>query len=102
MAVEVLLEHFMVPKKTQFGTVQRSTCQDKVYIKNDAGVWKHCGYLGHASMHFAPLVGVPQELVEPIRAECERQKQKAVVGIDSIPLEDPVVESEDDEDEFEG
>lgn len=98
--VEVFLEHFEIDKKTQFGTVKRSTGQDKVYIKNDLGVWKHCGYLGHASMHFAPLVGVPQELVEPIRAECERQKQHPVVGIDSIPLEDPVVKSEDDEDEF--
>lgn len=98
--VEVMLEHFTVPKKTRFGTVERSTGQDKVYVKDDLGIWKHCGYLGHASMHFAPLVGVPQELVEPIRKECERQKGKAVVGLPSIPLKEPPKPSEDDEDEF--
>lgn len=97
MAVQVLLEDFVVPKRTQFGTVHRSLGQDKVYIKNEQGVWKHCGYLGHASMHFCPLVGVPHELVQPIADECARQKKEKVTSTPSIPIDVPT----DDEDEYE-
>lgn len=100
--MEVLLEHFTIKKPTRFGTIDRSTGQDKVYIKDDFGIWKHCGYLGHTSMHFAPLVGVPPELVEPIAEECARQKEKPVVGIPSVPLAEKVSQESEDEDEFEG
>ena len=102
MAVEVLLDEFVIDKKTQFGTVKRSTGMDKVYVKNDQGIWKHCGYLMRESLVFSPILGVPAELVELIGAECSRQKAAEVRAMPSLPVYDEPVQSEDNEDEFEG
>lgn len=96
--IELLLEEHVVEKKTIYGTVQRSLGQDKVYIRNEDKVWKHCGFLTHITKTFLPLVGVPQELVQPIAMECARMKCERVGFVPSVPVDKPE-EINGDEDE---
>lgn len=59
-----------VPKKTIYGTVQRSLNQHKVWVFNDdTGRMVHCGYVGVSA--FLPLSGFPKELLEDVTRECE-------------------------------
>jgi hypothetical protein len=96
--VELKLEHHTLPKKTMFGVIEKSLCQDKVFVKTDKGVWKQAGYLTHATNHFLPLVGLLQEEVEIIADALEKLKGKPIVGVPAIPPEQPI-EPEDDEDD---
>jgi len=94
--IKLRLDDFVVPKKTHYGTVLRSTGQDKVYIWNDdTENWTHCGYLTHESGYFLPLVGVPKELVPVIAEQCAKQKSVKVKYVDSVPVSEPVVEEEE-------
>jgi hypothetical protein len=107
MAIEIKLAEFTVPKKTQYGTVQRSTGQDYVWVMNpDTKSWVHCGYLAHKTAErthywFCPLVNVPTELVAEIVAECSKQKKEPVMSAGSV-YEAEIVQSEDEYDELEG
>lgn len=94
--IEVLREHFTVEKKTQFGTVHRSLGMDKVYVKNEEGLWRHCGYLAHAAKAFMPLVGVPNELVPLIAAECRKQIEAEVSFVMAPQLDEPIDGDEDE------
>jgi hypothetical protein len=95
--IKLRLDDFVVPKKTHYGTVMRSTGQDKVYIWNDdTDNWTHCGYLTHNTNVYLPLVGVPQELVPLIADECAKQKSVKVSHVDSVPLEEPVLDSDEE------
>lgn len=98
MKLEVLAEHFEVPKRTQFGTIMRSTGQDKIYVKNEEGIWKHVGFLMHASMSFVGLVDFPKELGPLVADELTKQK-KAKVRFGGAP--ESIVEAEESEEEDE-
>lgn len=104
-----LIEH-KVPKKTNFGTVQKSLNQHIVLIENnDTGKMVQCGYVGDT--HFLPLSGFPQELCEEVAAECSKQLVKPVAAGEAPPslekiaqmiadqtkVEPEAEESEDDE-----
>lgn len=97
--MEVLIEEFKIAKKTQFGTHMKSTCQDKVYAKNIHGAWEQVGLLGHASRCLTGLTGVADEDGIAAAEACSKQKGFKVTWGGAPPDEDPVTESEDD-DEF--
>lgn len=107
MKVEVKTAEFVVPKKTQYGTIERSMGMDHVWVMNtDTKSWVHAGYLAHKTAErnhfwFSPLVTVPDELVAAIVAEISKQKKEPVMSAGSV-YEVEVVQSEDEEDEFEG
>lgn len=89
--IKIQLIEFTVPKKTHYGTVERSMGQDKVYVWNDdTNNWTHCGYLTHNTNVFLPLVGVPKELVPAIAEQCAKEKSVQVKHVESVPLEEPV------------
>jgi hypothetical protein len=95
--IEVMLEHFTVPKRTQFGTIEKSTGQDKVYAKNELGIWKPVGYVSHSAKVFTGLVDFPKELGEIVAAECSKLRKETIrfAGApDSI-----ATQNEDDEDD---
>ena len=96
MKLEVLIQEFTVPKKTHFGTLEKSTGQDKVYVKTEAGAWRHVGYIGHASLCFTGLVDFPVELGPAVAEECSRQK-KLPIRFGGAP--ETVVEMEENEDD---
>jgi hypothetical protein len=106
MAVQIKLAEFTVPKKTQYGTIERSTGQDYVWVMNpDTKAWRHCGYLAHQTKDrpyfwFSPLCDVVPELVEQIVAECAKQKKAEVLSAGSIVVEEPEQDIGDDEDEL--
>lgn len=100
--MKVQLEHFEVPKKTHFGTVMRSTGLDKVYVfDDDAELFKHCGYIGHASRTFTGLVNFPHELGPSVAAECSKMKG-VPIRWGGAPADVPPVQQSEDDDEFEG
>lgn len=73
--MKIELKEHTVPKKTLWGTVQRSLNQHIVLIdvEQPDGTSKmvQCGYVGATA--FLPLCGFPVELVEPVTRECEKQ-----------------------------
>lgn len=104
MSLEVKLERHTGIKETPYGPVVQDMNQDKVYVLNDeTGKFTHCGFVGvHA---FLPLCGFPQELVEAVTAECERQLGRPLSRGD-VPLtfqeiQDVVSGDTDDDSEFE-
>lgn len=100
--MDVLIEEFVVPKKTQFGTYMKSTCQDKVYGKNIHGKWQQIGLLGHASRCLTGLTGIADEDGIIAAAECSKQKGFPIRWA-GAPADEPEVGQEsEDEDEFEG
>lgn len=74
--VEIQLEEHTVPKKTAWGTVQKSLNQHIVRIKNDDGKFVQCGYVGVKD--FLPLSGFPQELCKAVAQECSKQLNREV------------------------
>lgn len=98
MKLEVLTQHFEVPKKTQFGTIMKSLGQDRVFVKNEAGAWKQVGYLIHNSMTFLGLVDFPKELGPLVAAELAKQKKKPVSYGGAPESVKEELESEDEDD----
>lgn len=85
-----LIEH-KVPKKTMFGTIQKSLNQHIVLIENsDTNKMVQCGYVG--ATHFLPLSGFPQELCEEVAAECSKQLGKPVAAGEAPPSLDKIAE----------
>ena len=78
MKLEVRCDDFVITKPTQFGPIERSTGQDKVYVKNETGIWKHVGYLSHAVWVFTGLVDFPQELGVAVAQECTKIKKRPI------------------------
>lgn len=76
MAVELQVVEHTVPKTTRWGTVQKSLNQHIVRIKNDEGLFVHCGYVGVSD--FLPLSGFPRELCEEVAAVCSKELNRKV------------------------
>ena len=77
MKIEVR-EH-TVPKKTLWGTVEKSLNQHIVLIENsDTGEMVQCGYVGDTA--FLPLSGFPQELCQDVADECTKLLGKPVAA----------------------
>jgi hypothetical protein len=75
--MKLLIKEHTVPKKTQWGTVEKSLNQHIVFIENDeTKQMMQCGYVGATA--FLPLAGFPQELCEEVAAECSKQLGKPV------------------------
>ncbi len=107
--MKIELKEHKVPKKTAWGTVEKSLNQHIVLIENDETKQMiQCGYVG--ATHFLPLSGFPQELCEAVAAECEKQLGKPVAaGIAPPSLEQIAemissgkIEADDSEDSDEG
>ena len=93
------IEHTL-PKKTRYGTIERSLGQDKVYCKNETGQWKHCGFLFHAHRGFQGLVDFPHELGADLCKELAKIKGYPVAFLgapESVPEFVEVDESEDED-----
>lgn len=76
--MEVRCEEHTVTKNTDWGPVQKSLNQHRVFV-ND----RLAGYVGVT--HFLPLCGFPQELVESVAAECSKLLNKPVLCGDAPP-----------------
>lgn len=76
--MNVRVEEHTIPKVTDWGVVQKSLNQHRVFL-ND----KLCGYVGVT--HFLPLAGFPQELVAGVAAECSKLLNKNVQCGDAPP-----------------
>jgi hypothetical protein len=77
MKIEVR-EH-KVPKKTLWGTVEKSLNQYVVLIENEeTKQFVQCGYVGETT--FLPLSGFPQELCEEVASECSKLIGKHVAA----------------------
>jgi len=77
--MKIELREHTVPKKTHWGTVEKSLNQHIVLIENDATKQMvQCGYVGETA--FLPLSGFPQELCEAVAAECSKQLGKPVAA----------------------
>lgn len=67
--MKIKVTEHKVPKRTRWGTVEKSLNQHYVHMQNpDSGEWIHCGYVGQTA--FLPLAGFPVELVEGVQAKC--------------------------------
>lgn len=79
MAVEIKLQPHICKQKTQWGAVEKPLNQHIVSMKNaETGQFVQCGYVGDTA--FLPLSGFPQELCEPVAAECAKQLGKPVAA----------------------
>ena len=77
--MKIELREHTVPKKTHWGTVEKSLNQHIVLIENDATKQMvQCGYVGETA--FLPLSGFPQELCEAVANECSKQLGKPVAA----------------------
>lgn len=76
MKIELIEQN--VPKKTVWGTVEKSLNQHIVLIENDEKKMVQCGYVGVNS--FLPLSGFPQELCEEVAVECSKQLDRKVAA----------------------
>lgn len=76
--MDVRVEEHTIPKNTEWGVVQKSLNQHKVFLNG-----KLCGYVGVT--HFLPLCGFPQELVAEVAAECSKLLGKPVQCGDAPP-----------------
>jgi hypothetical protein len=82
--MKIELREHTVPKKTHWGTVEKSLNQHIVLIENDATKQMvQCGYVGETA--FLPLAGFPQELCEKVAAECSKQLGKPVSAGEAPP-----------------
>ena len=103
--VKIELRPHTVPKKTPWGTIDKSLNQHIVLLKNqDSGQFVQCGYVGDTA--FLPLSGFPQELCDEVAAECAKQLGKEVAaGIappglnELVELVNSQVDAEEAEDE---
>ena len=69
--MKIELKEHTVPKKTAWGTIQKSLNQQIVLIENEeTKQMVQCGYVG--TTHFLPLSGFPPELSVPGAAECAK------------------------------
>ena len=108
--MKIELKEHTVPKKTQWGTVEKSLNQHIVLIENDeTKEMVQCGYVGTTA--FLPLAGFPQELCAEVAAECAKHLGKPVLAGEAPPsltklaemiaqqtaTSEPSDESEDDE-----
>jgi len=106
LKLEVRCDDFVITKPTQFGPIERSTGQDKVYVKNVKGIWKHVGYISHTVWVFTGLVGVwkelgiagAQELGIAIAQECTKIKKRPV-RFGGAPESIVELEEEEEDDE---
>lgn len=76
--MKITVEEHKVVKNTQWGPVEQSLGQHRVFVNGS-----HAGYVGVT--HFLPLCGFPQELVEPVAAECSKLLGKPVQCGDAPP-----------------
>lgn len=82
--MKIELREHTVPKKTHWGTVQKSLNQHIVLIENDeTKTMVQCGYVGATA--FLPLAGFPQELCAEVAAECSKQLGKPVSAGEAPP-----------------
>lgn len=81
--MKIQLQEHTCEKQTQWGAVTQSLNQHKVFIETDEGKLAQCGYVGVKD--FLPLCGFPKELVEPVRAECEKQLNRKLGSVDPPP-----------------
>lgn len=76
--MEVKLQEHTVTKQTQWGPVEKSLNQHKVFVNGMLA-----GYVGVT--HFLPLCGFPQELVEKVAGECSKVLGKPVLCGEAPP-----------------
>ena len=89
--MKIELKEHTVPKKTAWGTVQKSLNQHIVLIENDeTKQMVQCGYVG--ATHFLPLSGFPQELCDLVAAECTKILGKPVAAGIAPPSLDEIAE----------
>ena len=83
-----LTEH-KVPKKSKWGTVDRSLKQHIVHVLNDdTGKMVQAGYIGDT--HFLPLPGFPAEYVDEVAAYATEQLGRPIAGTQPPPTLDEV------------
>lgn len=84
MALKVECKEHTVPKKTPWGTVEKSLDQHMVFVENsDTKQMIHAGYVGVKA--FLPLAGFPKELVADVTAECEKILRRKLESVDPPP-----------------
>lgn len=89
--MKIELKEHTVPKKTAWGTVQKSLNQHIVLIENDeTKQMVQCGYVG--ATHFLPLSGFPQELCDLVASECTKILGKPVAAGIAPPSLDEIAE----------
>lgn len=98
--MEVKLIEHTVPKKTQWGTVQKSLNQHYVLLLNEeTGKFTQCGFVGPVA--FQPLCGFPPEMVDEVTKLCEQQLGRQLVGSAPPVSMEQIAAAEQAQDEFE-
>jgi hypothetical protein len=112
--MKIELREHKVPKRTHWGTFEKSLGQYYAYIENsENGLMTQCGHVAPVigpTAKFLPLAGFPQELCKEYATECSKLLDKPVAAGEAPPSLDkiaeiiadqtkvePETESEDDE-----
>ena len=87
--LEVTVTEQTVPKKTRWGTVEKTLNQHIVHVRNaDTGKMVHAGYVGTTS--FLPVSGFPNEMVDQVAKACSEQLGREVLATPAPPTLDQV------------